>query len=221
MSEDLDFDEGTEDLKGQGGASDRVSFASISQGLEDMSVRYRVKNLNDQDFILDSKTPMACTWEDCMMVLFYNPTNVESLDLMPVWEEAARVSSATTFASVNMIRSPGIAKAIVSTIRNPDNPLHDFGPRGYPTIIVYRAGWPQGYYNGSRTVQQLVEFSTVMACDTGFHERKNNRIGMSTSTSGISGTRVFSTEDGNQGELPSDSRSFVTGNDLRGYPFQE
>jgi len=175
----------------------------------DLFLEQKVRNLRDRDFFLESKTPMALRSEDCTLVLFYNDMNREDRDLSFIWQEAANRASVVAFAAVNLRLETGVANAINLTKQDPNNPLYDFTPRGLPAIVVYRNHYPQAFYNGPRSVENIIDYALTLACDAQYHERAQIRVGADTFNLAIPGTVAS--------PIPNTSTEFTLGKGLRQY----
>jgi len=164
----------------------------------------------DSDFLLGTGIPLAIKNKGCCLVLFFNDANREDQDLTEVWHRVGQVSAVATLAVVDLRANPGIGSAIAQTMSDPNNPLYDYAPKGLPSILVYRDGFPQAFYNGSRDVANLVDFILTLACQATYHERQQVRYGADVSHFGISGTSSPQT-------IPDSSTAYESSSAFRNY----
>lgn len=136
-----------------------------------------VKNLRETDFDLSSKELIKLNQEECILILFYID-NTESKNLAKIWIEAAAQISGPIFAACNMNIERKVAEAFVKINNNPDHPFNWAGLKQYPFILVYRSGWPKGFYNGSRTVEAIMDYSLTLACVVMYEEHKQLHQGV-------------------------------------------
>jgi hypothetical protein len=128
-------------------------------------------NLNSPEIITLGKDYL-----DCFLVLFY-VENQESYDLSILWSRVASRVTGPQFAAINMVEEKQVAQGFSKIIANPNHPLHWAGLRQYPTILVYRQGYPVAAYNGPRTTQSLTDYAMDMACNP--HYRETVQLGYS------------------------------------------
>lgn len=140
-----------------------------------------VKELQPDDFYLGSRTPTMLKSRDVTLVLFYEFGDEESEQLKDIWAALSIQLAGIQFAAVNGSRQREIMKAFVETGGDPDHPLFPFKINGFPTIIVYRDGWPQAYFNGERSYDTLMAFCLELAWKVGYYEPNNIFAGVATS----------------------------------------
>lgn len=142
-----------------------------------------VINMTSIDFDLSSPEKIKISNKNCILILFYI-NNVESQELLQVWQSAAAQVAGPIFASVDLSKERAIATAFTQLRSDTSNPLQWAGLRGIPYILVYRGGWPVGFYNGGRNVQNIIDFSTILACSFEYTERNQN-------IEGVQATEIF------------------------------
>ena len=138
---------------------------------------YTVKNLGTEDFNINSKELITLNEERCSLVLFY-VENEESKQLATIWAIAAQQTAGPLFCAVNMLNEHKVAEAFTKLKSANAHPLHPYGLRGYPFIIVYRSGWPIAFYNGSRSVNAIIDYALTLACNIDYSEPISLSAGM-------------------------------------------
>jgi hypothetical protein len=138
----------------------------------------KVKELQPDDFYLGSRTPTMLKSRDTTLVLFYLPNDPESEELKDIWAALSTEVAGVDFAAVNGSRQSDIMKAFVETGGDPDHPLYPFKVNGFPTIMVFRDGWPQAYYNGDRNYDDLLAYCLELAWQVGYYEPNNDYVGV-------------------------------------------
>lgn len=106
-----------------------------------------VQELSAKDF--NSTAPWKLASGGNAMVLFYAPWCGFCKATREPWEKAAKVSGFCDFFAFNCEKN----KAHLEKIRADMPQL----VRGYPTIIMYKNGEPDEYYNGERTQQEFTQ----------------------------------------------------------------
>lgn len=127
-----------------------------------------VKVIRGSDFNLGSKPGVTLKWNDCILILFYNQ-GLESQELAKIWAVAATKVAGAVFAACNIDYEKEVAKAFMDLHKMNSN-YRSFALKGIPFIITYQNGFPVGFYNGDRTVQQLVDYSLTLACKVDYSE---------------------------------------------------
>lgn len=135
-----------------------------------------VKQLTSADFTVNKQSRIKLVYEDCYLILFYG-NNQESDDLLQVWQSAAAQVAGPIFASVNLFTEKAVATAFTQIRSESDNPLNWAGLRGIPFILVYRQGWPVGFYNGPRETETIIDYSLELACSASYKETIQNASG--------------------------------------------
>jgi hypothetical protein len=131
-----------------------------------------IKQLSSSDFLLDKDNLVRLKYEDCIMILFY-ADNIESRNLAEIWSTAAANSIGAIFAACHLGLEKPVAAAFSMLRGMPAHPLYWCRLQGYPFILVYRQGWPQGFYNSERATQPIIDFSFGSACDPSYVEHEN------------------------------------------------
>ncbi len=127
-----------------------------------------VKVLRGTDFNLGSKPGITLKWNDCILILFYGEGR-ESQELAKIWAVAASKVAGAVFAACNLTIEKEVAKAFMN-LHKMNSTYRSYALKGIPFIITYQNGFPVGFYNGDRTVQQLVDFSLTLACKVDYSE---------------------------------------------------
>ena len=142
----------------------------------------KVKELQPNDFYLGSRTPTMLKDQACTIVLFYLPDDPTSEELKDIWAALAARLAGIQFAAVNGSKQSEIMKAFTEIGGDPDHPLYPFTVAGFPTIMVFRKGWSQAFYNGNRTFDDLQAYSLELAWKEGYYEPGNTYIGVAPSS---------------------------------------
>jgi hypothetical protein len=132
---------------------------------------------------LGSRTPTMLKDKSCTVILAYLPDDQESEELKDIWAALASRLAGINFAAINGSKQREIMKAFYATAGDPDHPLYPFNLNGFPSILVYRGGWPQAYYNGDRTFDDLEAYCLELAWRAGYYEPINDYEGVAPSTS--------------------------------------
>lgn len=137
-----------------------------------------VRELSSSDFGIGSLTPIYLQITGCNIILFYsNELDVDTLELLgSLWSQLASNIAPVGFYSVNASRQQAIMKAFLEVEVDVDHPLHLYKISGYPTILVYRNGWPQAFYNGEYSYDSLYTFITTLACRPGYKDTRNTYV---------------------------------------------
>jgi hypothetical protein len=141
----------------------------------------KVLELDSKDFYLGSRTPTMLKSKDTTLILFYVPDDPDSESLKDIWAALGEELAGIDFAAVNGSNKKEVMKAFVETGGDPDHPLFPFRVAGFPTIMTYRGGWPQAYYNGPRTYDDLLDYCMELAWKTGYYEPTNAYAGVGVS----------------------------------------
>jgi len=170
----------------------RVGVTQSPNTINSADVRYRatfssetVKQLTAQDFNLESKDSITLKYDDCILVLFY-AENDESIQLINIWAAAAQQVAGPIFAAINILNERKVAEAFTRLKSSGSHGMHWASLKQFPFILIYRGGWPVAFYNGSREVQALIDYSLTLACEAGYYEhaqvsgsmQSSSRLGM-------------------------------------------
>jgi hypothetical protein len=147
-------------------------------GDNDFFTVVKVKELQPDDFYLGSDTPTKLKNRDATIVLFYVPDDPTSEELKDIWAALGNELAGMSFAAVNGSRQTAVMKAFVETGSDPDHPLFPFKVAGFPTIMVFRDGWPQAFYNGERSYDDLLAYAMELAWKVGYYEPNNSFVGV-------------------------------------------
>ncbi len=130
----------------------------------------KVRELTQNDFYIGSRTPTMLRTKACTLILFYISTDDTSADLAQLWEYLSSALASPNFWAVNSSRQTEIMRAFGETENDLNHPLRDYAIRGFPTILVYRDGWPQAFYNGELSFDALIDYATTKACIPEYRE---------------------------------------------------
>ena len=130
-----------------------------------------VKQLSQDDFELETDAPIKVRYDNCMLILFYD-NNVESSNLLQVWYNAAAQIVGPSFGAINLTLNKQLSQAF-TRLNMYNTPLHWAGLKTVPFVLVYQNRWPIGFYNGARTVQDIIDYSLTLACKAEYHEPMN------------------------------------------------
>lgn len=121
-------------------------------------------------------TPTALRVTKCVIILFYEPISTDP-EMIDIWNQIAQDVAGPTIAAVNTSSKTEIMNAFFETGNNPDHPLNNFSIQGTPTILVYRSGWPQAFYNGELSYDAIKKWILILACKPGYREPDSTFIG--------------------------------------------
>ena len=127
-----------------------------------------VKVIRGTDFNLGSKPGVTLKWNDCILILFYGQ-GPESQQLAKLWAVTATKVAGAVFGACNLQYETDVAKAFLD-LHKMNSTYRSYALKGIPFIITYQNGFPVGFYNGDRTVQQLVDYSLTLACKIDYSE---------------------------------------------------
>ena len=141
----------------------------------DMFKPKTLKVFKDADFIdlelLKIKEPI------CSLILFMID-NDESKYLLELWNLCTQYVPGTLLGVCNISIETKIASALTNLKGNLDNPLNWAGLQQIPFILIYRGGFPQGVYNGTRSVSAISNFILSSACSPTFHDTHQDGVGV-------------------------------------------
>lgn len=174
-------------------------------------IQDNVKQLRESDFYLDSREYVCLKYDDCILLLAYGD-NVESLNLCKVWGNAASNAAGSVYCAVHLGLERRVAENFAKLRDDPSHPLYWCRLQQYPFILIYRRGFPVGFYNGDRSTSSIVDFSLTLACEVSYSE-KNNRFLSAEVDNGVemTGLRVHDSQ------KRTSSVEFTTAEPLRGY----
>jgi hypothetical protein len=140
----------------------------------------KIRELQAGDFYLGSETPTMTKNRDTTIIVFYalDPASGVSDDLSELKDMLASLAYAiagVSFAVVNSSTQSEIMKAFFETGQDPDHPLYPFRVISFPTILVYRKGWPQAFYNGEINYDALQDYVLNTAWRPGYYEPIDKR----------------------------------------------
>ena len=163
---------------------------------EEELFRYvRVRELQDEDFLLSTAEKIVLRATGCSAVLFYVRNNATSRGLRDIWNVLSENFAGINFFAVNASLRVNIMRAFQQVNDDPDHPLSPYYIRGYPTILIYREGavpgasWPKAFYNGDLSTDALQDWLLQLACVPGYTETPAIREGV------VMDTEVIVTDD--------------------------
>lgn len=140
-----------------------------------------VKELNNEDFALESTEGLTLFAEGCSVVLFYSK-DVKSRSMRDIWYDLSSQFPDVRFFGVNLSERRDIAKRI-GQVRNDANHIYNkFTLAKVPYIIVYResqdhkVSYPQAFYNGPLTTEDIANWIVDLACQPGYTDYISNTI---------------------------------------------
>lgn len=143
---------------------------------EDLYKSIPIKELQNEDFVLDSVERIALKATGCSIILFYLNGDRKSMQVKAMWDELSDKFAGVFFYTVNASRRTDIMRAFQIVAQDQDHPLHQYRIKQYPSIIVYREGgqpgvsWPKAYYNGPLELDALENWVLNLACTAGYTE---------------------------------------------------
>lgn len=135
-----------------------------------------VRQLKESDFTLDKKELVSLNFDDCVLALFYS-NNKESEELCKIWAKVASQSAGAIFCACHL----GLEKKVTENfikLRNVDSSHanHWVQYKGNPFILVYRQGWIAAMYKGSKTEDEILNYSLYLACNPNYTEKRGINI---------------------------------------------
>lgn len=158
-----------------------MTEAVVYQRNDNFYTIVKVKELQPRDYYLGSRTPTMLKSRAVTMIFFYLPSDPTSQELRDIWSQLASNIAGIDYVAVNGSEQKEIMKAYVETGNDVEHPLFPFDVTGFPTIMVYRQGWPQAFYNGDRTYDALLAYSLELAAKPGYYEPVNDYEGVAPS----------------------------------------
>lgn len=153
---------------------------------EELFRTVRVRELQNEDFLLNTVERIVLKAEGCSVVLFYIRENPESRGLREIWNTLSERFAGVNFFAVNASLRIQIMQAFQQVNDDPDHPLSQYRIRGFPTILVYREGgqagisWPKAFYNGQLNSDDIQDWILQLACTPGYTETPALREGVVT-----------------------------------------
>jgi hypothetical protein len=131
--------------------------------------QFRVKEMSESDFALESATPIALKDPSCHILLFYEPSSTDPR-MLNIWEKLARDIGGPVIGAVNTTARREVMAAFFRVKGDLDDPFNAFTSIKTPTIMVYRSRWPQAFYNGQLSYDAIRGWITTLACKPGYRE---------------------------------------------------
>lgn len=148
---------------------------------EDFFSSERVRELQNEDFALESTEGLTLFAEGCSVVLFYN-NNAMSAGLAEIWGDLSSQFTDVNFFGVNLAQRRDIARRIGSIRNDANHMFNKFTLAKAPYIITYResadpkVSYPQAFYNGIYESQQIADWISDLACQPGYTEYVSDTI---------------------------------------------
>jgi len=136
-----------------------------------------VKILKNEDFNTNSEDLISLKNKLCSVILFY-VENKESKLLSELWELIAKKIPGNILCACNLNSEVKISQAFIQVKQNQNHPFYWTGIQQAPFILIYRDGWPQGFYNGTRSISAISDFILSQACSPNFHEMTQDGLGV-------------------------------------------
>lgn len=136
----------------------------------------KVKNLEDEDFLLNTGERLVLKAEGCSLVLFYSTDNEVSRGLLAIWNTLADRLAGINFFAVNTSRRYDIMGAYEQIRLLPDHPFNKFTTNRRPFIWVFREALspglsiPKAIYNGELSSAAIQDWALMLACEPGYEE---------------------------------------------------
>lgn len=138
--------------------------------------------LKEKDFALETEDKIVLKGiVDCTMVLFHG-NDSQSQGAMRVWLNVAEMTAGPIFAAINVVEERNVAQGMAHIAGQKNHPLHPFGLRGFPVIIIYQKRYPVGIYNGIIGTSAIIQWSLTYACQGDYSERRNVYAGQMVDT---------------------------------------
>ena len=131
--------------------------------------QFKVKELADNDFALQSDFPTTLLSREMHVILFYDPDGIEP-EILELWDEVARRVSGPVIAAVNMSSRREVMKAFLDVQTDFDNAFNAYTGFQSPTIRVCRKRQPQGVENGGVSIDALVGWISTLAWKPGYRD---------------------------------------------------
>lgn len=163
-----------------------AQFEDVELFEEELFRTVRVKELQNEDFMLNTVERIVLKAEGCSLVLFYLRENPASNGMRDIWNLLSERFAGVNFFAVNASLRVDIMRAFQQVSDDPDHPLSTYAIRGFPTILVYREGgeaglsWPKAFYNGELSTIALQNWILQLACVPGYTETPALREGVVT-----------------------------------------
>ena len=133
-----------------------------------LPVSYAIKRLKENDFALETRDKV-CLYEDaCALVLFYTES-IDSKKILNVFKTVAETVTGPVFAACNVLLERRVAECFIEIHNMKDHPFSWIGARQFPSIIIYRRGYPIYFYDGPADVQILTNFALNFVCTPEFN----------------------------------------------------
>lgn len=127
-----------------------------------------IRNLKESDFALDTKD-RVCIYEDnCIVVLLYTESE-ESKEMLSIFKQVAESSIGVIFGACNVQLERSVGETFYNISRMIDHPFAWTGTRKFPSIIVFRRGYPIWFYEGPPDRQIFSKFINKYANNPQFN----------------------------------------------------
>jgi hypothetical protein len=132
----------------------------------------RVRELQNEDFALESTEGLTLFAEGCSIVLFYNNSST-SAGLAEIWADLSAEFTDVNFFGVNLMQRRDIAKRIGGIRNDVNHMFNKFTLARPPYILAYRESldpqisYPQAFYNGAYDTQSIAEWISEVGCQPG------------------------------------------------------
>jgi len=137
-----------------------------------------LRDLLNEDFALSSTEGITLFAKGCSLILFYSNDDM-SKSLKEVWLELSQQFHDVNFFGVNLVERRDITKRIGELRNDVNHMFNKFTLALPPYIIVYResndpeVSYPQAFYNGPLTTEDLANWIVQLACQPGYTDYKS------------------------------------------------
>tara|TARA_R110001632_G_scaffold200941_5_gene323674 strand:- start:698 stop:1393 length:696 start_codon:yes stop_codon:yes gene_type:complete len=143
-----------------------------------------VRDLQNEDFALNTTDGITLYAKGCSVVLFYDQTKL-SYELTGIWVDLAEIHSGVNFYGVDFNKRTQIMERFTQIRGSPNHWANRYTSRGVPFILVYREdepgiSYPQAFYNGELSTADLSNWIMTLACEAGYNESPFLREGINT-----------------------------------------
>lgn len=179
---------------------------------EELFPSVRVKELEDEDFLLNTGERLVLKASGCSLVLFYSNQNEISRGLKAIWNSLADQLAGINFYAVNTSRRYDIMRAYEQVRNLPDHPFNKFTSTRRPFIWVFREALsdglsiPKAIYNGELSTAAIRDWALMLACEPGYEETNDPSQGGMDATDNV----YIDAEDDGGYVAPVSSTEFAT-----------
>lgn len=146
----------------------------IDEELAPVFQRGLVRDLQNEDFALATTDGITLFATGCSIILFYDNTLL-SRQLMEIWLDLAQIHAGVNFYGVDFNNRREIMQRFFEIKTSPNHMFNRYTTQAIPFILVYREdqpgiSYPQAFYNGPLTTDDISNWILIMACQPGYRE---------------------------------------------------